>query len=436
METENELLYKILFRIPRFLLEDIERWQQYEADWSEVASNLDQTRGKMYLIKGRATRVEKIELIPELARLYEFRRYYRVTVEHGEKPARQSIIFTRNIPSTWPVGQKLNERVHVSGLLLKRGEAPAEQADSPAPLIFAAQRIAWFPAQVEPELGVSADRQLLASLGMDISLFDEITQRTGVSSSEREAFYQMLAAIRHAPYGDIGTDGNKQAKRPISEIDPLFQSPEQQVGELMTFVGTARRISKVECDPDIRRRLGLSHYYQVDVFIPLDNSQIRLGRKEDTAAGEEAPIFTNSFPFTLCVAKLPQGMKETQEMNEQIRFTAFFYKLWTYKTVYMNQFGSEKKQIGPMLIGKQFELVEPKVWPLRPYLGTIFGVLFLVALVGMWYGLWRNFQADEEFQRTTLSRSYEVPGGKSLNEVGIEEGVEPDFRNWGEREGE
>ena len=180
VDSEHELLYKILFRMPRFLLEDIERWQHYDPDWAEVAAEAEANRGEMYLVKGTAVLAEQIEMIPELATLYEFEHYYRVTLKHGD--GRTAYVYTRRAPSEWPLGEPIEQRAHVSGMLLKVGEPPAE---GPEPLreggvgVQGGQRLPEL-LEREREVGGSA-----GGLGKRSQLLDASLDGTAGVAAER-----------------------------------------------------------------------------------------------------------------------------------------------------------------------------------------------------------------------------------------------------------
>jgi hypothetical protein len=65
----------------------------------------------------------------------------------------------------------------------------------------------------------------------------------------------------------------------------------------------------------------------------------------------------------------------------------------------------------------------------RPYVSAVVGGLFVLAVIGVWLGVWRMGRGDSKFARETLLRQYDLDPGKSLNHMGIQAKGEPDFRH-------
>ena len=95
---ESETLTRLLFRMPRFDPPQWDRWCREEADLQELARDPRPHRASAYVVKGRAQKVEVVELLPELVPLYEFRHYYRVTLAVEDAP-HPIVISTRAIPA-------------------------------------------------------------------------------------------------------------------------------------------------------------------------------------------------------------------------------------------------------------------------------------------------------------------------------------------------
>ena len=57
-------------------------------------------------------------------------------------------------------------------------------------------------------------------------------------------------------------------------------------------------------DRDVRRRFGIDHYYEIDLFVPLGDKTLRFGKD---AKGEENPVYANTFPATLIVRRAAAG---------------------------------------------------------------------------------------------------------------------------------
>ncbi len=415
---DEETVVRMLYNMPRFPLNDLERWSKSIDQLSELIANPGDHRADTFQLRGRATKIDPVEILPEVAERLEFSRYYRVTLAL-EDSLHTAVVCVRAIPDSWQLGRALNEPVAAYGMFLKLGAGGTEQTE----FNFVAPKIAWMPTEPKPSAGVTDDQVLLASLGMDIGLFDDVrdSNRKPITATDRECFYQLLAVMQDADSSRI-----RASAYPSVDLPPLLQKPSSQHGRLMVVRGTARRAMKILVDDrDIQERFGIDHYFQIDVFIPLGDQVVRLGAKENG----ESPTFDNSFPVTVCVAKLPADLPEGADIREEVSIPAACFKLWAYKSRYVSSFDKDQLQVSPMFIG-----AEPKVIQLvtkqNPYVGIAIGGSFVVVLALAWLVLWRTSRSDSKFTRNVLSRRRQVDSGKSLNDVGIEEQDEPDFSQW------
>jgi len=69
------------------------------------------------------------------------------------------------------------------------------------------------------------------------------------------------------------------------------------------------------------------------------------------------------------------------------------------------------------------------VYSVSDNVSAIAGGLFVVALLGIWIGVWRYGVGDARFERETLKRHRELEEGQSLNDLGLEAKAGPDFRH-------
>ncbi len=424
---EEEAIVRILFRLPQFGLDNVDRWAQSPVPGAAMVADPEAHRIQFFRLRGRVRRVERRELIPELARLYDFDSYYRVYLDRADDP-HPVLVCARRVPEVWPLDQPLDEGARIDALFLKVGD----DTQPPATLLFAADRVAWLPAEPRPEWDVTAHQVLLAQLGMDISLLADMRDRNRrpMGEQDREAFYQMLAAVRELTPGKAA-----EVRADPLDLAPLLLEPETQHGRLIRCRGTARRITRVVVDdPDIRQRFGIDHYFQLDVSLPLGDRTIRLGK-----SSEEGPVFTNSFPATFCVLRLPPrlerlaeamsaGELQAETLNEQVSLTGFYFKLWAFRSEYVASFDERQRQIAPMLVAAEPEVIEFRL-ARNTWLSLLAGVGFLLLLLLAWFGVWRFNRSDTRFERSVIRRQFEVRGGKSLNDAGIEAPDGPDFSN-------
>jgi hypothetical protein len=206
----------------------------------------------------------------------------------------------------------------------------------------------------------------------------------------------------------------------------MLTEPETQRGKLMLLRGNVGRALRVEvADEDVRTRFGLDHYYTLTVFVPLKNRiEVPVGE------GEPPKRFDNSYPMEFCVRRLPQGMPQGPEITEpvQVEIAAFYFKLWAYRSEYMSSEDRHRRQMSPMLIGVEPRWIVPEEQR-NPWFSISLGILFVVAVTGIWLGLWQYGRSDRRFERETLAKQFELDRGASLNRMGIEASDGPDFSN-------
>jgi hypothetical protein len=398
---EEDVLAKILFRFSRMALDNIERWRKKDVTWDQLAAAPSDYRAEIFALRGRARRVEEHALLPELAALLEFEKYYRVTLAIEDSPY-EALICTRHVPAAWKVGAAIDEAAAADGLFLKLGATEATEAQ----LVFAAGRVAWLPDRADPAAHIGPDQIALAAWGMDVGLFDGVRAGNGrgLGDADREAFYQVLAALGRAQPA--------QLRRPGLALDvvPLLERPQEHHGEFLPVQGVARRVMKVPVtDQDVRRRFAIDHYYEIDLFVPLGDKSLRFGKD---AKGEANPVYANTFPATLIVRRLPPGLAEGDNQNQTVRADAVFFKLWTYRSAYTSQFN--RVQPAPLFVA-----IEPQVVRFESGAswvgGSLVATAFVLAAVVIGAVFWWYRGPDLEAQR---ARRRELTG---------EGGPAPDF---------
>ncbi len=399
IEAEEETLWKILFNMPRFGLDKLHAWRRDDVPWQLLADDPDAHRIEIFDLRGRAQRVTRRQLPPEAAERMEFREYFQVDLilEPTAKPA---TVFTRQLPDNWREGTELDERVACLGLFLKSGSSE----ETAATLYFTAERIAWLPDRPSPQWGIGRDEVLLGDLGVDVGLLDAVRRSNGrpLVASDREPFYQILAATGRASPATI----LQQASREF-DLGQLLNQPERWQGRLLAFFARARRVQKIMIDdPDIHQRLGIDHYYQIDLQIPLGDQQVRLvSRPGET----EGPVFQNFYPAHCNVLQLPEGLEEGPDVDQQLLVAGFYFKLWAYRTEFVQQFGQDKRQLGPLFLAVTPQIIETRMES-NPLWGWIGGGLFLLMLAAMAGTTWIYRRSDRRFRENMRSRrGHRVP---------------------------
>jgi len=412
---DEETLLRILYEMPRFPLDALQRWADSKLEVAALVAAPAEHRTDAVRLIGRTKRVRQVKLAAELAERFEFSDYYIVTIESSDPPCRLEVC-TRAIPKLWKTGT-VDEPVSAFGLFLK-----TSGSGDPPTLVFVTPRVAWHPDRIDEAKFVSADHLVLARLGMDIGLFDAIRERNrkGIESGDSECFYQLLAAVGRAKPGQLA-----QAAQHDPPFGPLLQAPKSNQGRLFSFHGTARRVTKILVgEKELQERFGFDHYYQIDIFVSLGNQIVRLG---DPKASDDMLTFSNTYPITVCARQLPQGMREGDDLRQEVLVAAVYFKLWSYRSEYVSSFDARQLQISPMLIGRELELIEVNS-ATNPWVGVIAGFLFLAVLGITWYGLWRSGRNDRRFQQAA-SRRTQLRDGQSLDDIEASDG--PDFSNLG-----
>lgn len=396
---EEETLLQILYRLPRIPLEALHRRRNDSGDWSQLLARPAEHRGEVWLVAGRAKRVERITVPAEAAERVEFAHYFRVTVELDARP-HQAAICTREVPQAWPVGEPLDERCEALGFFLKLGRPLAGGMQ----LVLAAPRAMWFPDRADPARGIGPDQLYLARCGLDIGLFDAVRSRNGKSLglADRECFYQLLAAVGRAAEDSF----RRHARRPL-DLAGLLRDPASQHGRMMTVHGTVRRVVSISVgEKDIRERFGIGRYYQVDVFVPLGDLVVRIG---EPPPGKDAPTFTASFPVTVCALDLPAGLQEGENLSQDVVIPSVFFKVWAFRSEYMSAFEDGRRQPSPMFVARLPQVVG-EAQARRSRGAVAAGFILLAVLAGFSYGIWKWERRDERLRRKWfLRRSAAIP---------------------------
>jgi hypothetical protein len=405
---DTGVFVKILHRIPQIGLDEIARWQHAAVPWESIEEDPARFRGEFFPLRGRARRLERKELPPDIAALLEFRYYYDVWLEtSADQPP--VILSARSVPSAWLTRPELDQPAQASGLFLKVG--PAERGR--APLLFATARVAWLPDREEPAWGVGPDQVRLASWGMDIGLFDLVRDRNRlpIGAAERESFYALLQAVSRANPAELA-----RAASPL-DLPQLLQYPERAHGRLLRAAGSVRRVTRViVSEPDIRARFGIEHYYQLDVLVSLGDQAVEVRAEDGQLAG---PVYRNVFPVTVCMLRIPLEWEQwlgRGDASLPVVIDGVFYKLWSYRNPYVAAFDERQRQLSPMFVA-----IEPVVTPgglaRVSRGGRIVAGVFLVLLAGIWLVAWLFHRSDRRYANQVLRGRFR-------------DGARPEFPSW------
>lgn len=419
---EEETLFKILYRLPSFGLDKVQAWCRSDVDGAELAAHPADGRLEVFPIKGRVTQVQRLDVPPETAARLEFSSYFQVRLQLADSP-HPALICCRDVPQAWQSAGPLDEPASCYGLFLKTGGDESGHTE----LVFAAQRVAWLPQQADPRLGVTPDVAYLASLGMDAGLFDVVrnSNRRAITAEDSEAFYQLLAAMGNAEPASVF--GRAEAS---PDLTPMLTQPETQHGRIVSLLGTARRVQRIAVDePDVRQRLGIDHYYQIDIFVPLGDTEIRFEQKD----GKEAAVFRHNYPVTCCVLQLPAGLPARDDIAVPVRFAGAYFKLWAYKSEYVTALDDRQRQVSPLFIATTPRVVQFDN-SASELLGWIGGIAFVVLILLAGFYTWYPRPGDKRIEQEVLRPKLELGSAKSLNEFDFPTQDKPDFRGLADRD--
>lgn len=448
-DDERQDLLDLVRRLKTFDAAELADWTQTDWSFADVAAQPDEHRGELVKLTGRVRQVYRRVLPPDIALRLELPAYVECEMELDGGRGRVAII-TARVPNVWNEMDELDESATASGLFVKLLPEVGEQAAA----LFVSPEIAWYPRAAR-EPFVSFGESLLGTLGMDVGLLDAIEQRSikqrrSIKATERETFYQMLAAAGRAGANQLirFADGNLAAvaaewaaeskrltdlaagsadgadrKRQLLaaevvrradegrySVAPLFNDPENQLGRLVLLDGVARRAVRIDVGTapdgtpsDVQRRFGIDHYFEVDLFT--DDSQ--------------------NNPVVFCVRELPPGFPTGESIREPVRLAGFFFKSWSFpsrrriETATSSDGGGVTLQFAPLLVGRGPIWLQTSEASGNGVGGMIFGGLFVLVLAAVWGAVWWFGRQERRFYDRALADRFTLPPGESLDDVDV-----------------
>lgn len=382
---ERQHLLRFLYTVRRFEPRDNERWARPIADLLSAADTAGM-QGDLFHLTGKVTHVAVERPVPEVVERLEIEEYYRCTFERDDGGT--AIVYATTIPRAWPREKPFSERASVRSVFLKW-----TATDPRSEPVFAAARIAWHPPT---ELG---------DLGLDVGLFDDVQNGADLVSRDRECFYQLLAAAGRADHVELLHRAAHEPGKPDFSVVPLFNDAAKQHGKLVVLSGTAVRAVEVRVDDaDVRERFGIDHYYQLDVIAPDSQNN----------------------PLVFCVRELPEGMPRGPDARASVRIAGFFFKTWSYRQQRLEEDQEPLRQLAPMLIGRAPVWFPPETRAPSVPAQIAAAALFLVALAGIWFAVWRAHRGDRKL-RARLKAARQSGRDPSLDSLGLETQDKPDF---------
>ncbi len=416
-DDDWQVLIQVVTRLEQFRdVQSSPRLSTQPPMWSDGD---EEVVGAVFEIEGHVTAVEEVALDEELARITGKNVIYVCSFAFADATARATSVvevLSSHIPRAWKNRRQFDESVTAHCVLVRQ---PDTENSRPATVVTS--HLAWYPTD-----GVPTGQALLARHGMDVALLDEVVHRQPFVkpevSREGEAFYAGLKALlamdlreltseaqenvapvaeawrkrqpelaakhrrltaeyeqagepsererlalevrRAKTWRDLATTIARQAENGQSSVATMFLQPEQEVGELFFFEGTARRAVWIAVEDDA----DLAGYYEVEVY-PI-----------------EARLLDNR-PVVCCVHALPEGFLVGDLIREPVQIAGVFFKSWRYRSRNLVQQDGEtetpRQLYTPVLLAKTPTWLSKTV-PRDSRASLWAGIAFLVALATVW----------------------------------------------------
>ncbi len=288
------------------------------------------------------------------------------------------LVLARTIPRELPIGSAIDEPIRISGFLYARVSGTHTGDNNEMP-VFITDRIAWFPSRESEDVSVA--HLSLSRYGADIGLLDFVQENNArpLGNRDAEAFFQILAAVNRMNRNDVepGPTVDVSDSGSLLGFEELMQNSNTNFGEAARVTGTVRTCSVVAVPhEDIKRRLGISKYYQLMLFPDLDGAKIVVKNKDGTK------MDYRRFPVTICCTELPAGMSPTDLERKQFVVDGYFFRFWRYESDKTDQ-AAGTGQVSPLIIAKCPQLIGSDTSSLNLALlvfaiATLAGIIILI----------------------------------------------------------
>lgn len=197
-------------------------------------------------------------------------------------------------------------------------------------------------------------------------LIDQARDRRPIEDAESASYLYVLSMA-----GRTDLEAFEKQKGPIPNRNDLMNRPAQWRGKVVKVQGRVRRLRELPPDPELQK-FGIGPLYEAWVF------QDQYG----------------AHPVCLLVTSLPAGLKPAEDLDEEISFAGFFFKVYRYASAQTKE-GDRVQRDAPLLMGPGLRL-RPKsksegpdagAWTrdlLPIFFSVIIGTVGLGGLMGWW----------------------------------------------------
>ena len=353
----------------------------------------DPGRFKLFAVRGRLRQLDTTERTGQLR--------YEVQVQLTS--TQSATVYLQRVPRSWQqlvdTEHNWDERVAISAIYFKRDEDQAP--------LFIGNGLEWYPDRAQPTPWVAEDHVLLAQYGLDIGELQDVQPVGPLSAEDAAPFYATLAVTTRVPAPDWNA-----AATPTNVVDLLQDLPSHR-GKFYRLQGTARRILKIVIDdPTDRKRAGLDHYYELELFVE-PRALVRVRGTKDN----DSRVFA-TYPIVYCCTALPPDCPQGEDVHVPLEVSGVYFKSWQYATPFMQGLQLERgeaRQTSPLLIGPSPRQLAP---PAKiGNLGLPLAVIFAIALVAVTLYIVRSGAQDRAVSRQRRARSERPPQNPSQREA-------------------
>lgn len=197
-------------------------------------------------------------------------------------------------------------------------------------------------------------------------LLDQARDRRPIEDGESASYLHLLSMA-----GRTELAAFEAHRGPVPNRNDLMNRPGDWRGKVVRLQGRVRRLRELPPDPDLRK-YGIGPLYEAWVF------QDQYG----------------AHPVCLLVTSLPAGLKPAENLDEEVSFAGFFYKVYRYASAQTNE-GARVMRDAPLLMGPGLRL-KPKAkaggadatsW-VRDLLPVFFAVIIGTVCLGGFMGWW------------------------------------------------
>lgn len=444
-DDEPATMLKLLNNLPRLPTATVEAWTDNATAAATLVDKPAEHRGAFFAIAGRAVRCERVAVPEDLGKLFDFETVYRTEIRPDDAgPAR--MVYSSAAPRGWlrgPDGQPLDahdidEQATTVGMFVKRGAdvAAGTNGEARPSLVFVARRLSW------------QSTALLGRLGMDMALFDDLTQNAEIAGEESECLYSLLGIAPRIDRDELNELAREHqfALQKDFEYDYPYPNipsnsfilnevrsrPEQSAGIAASLTATALRAFRIQLSAEDAAKYGFDHYYHVDASVPLEPPITIVQRRKEAGpakadASADAPKTKETrrdyMNVVICLRRLPDGFPQGEKINEQICVPGFFFKTWAASSTKSAKVDPRSRNQYPMFIADAliwYAPVEEPSWLGGAIVGVLVGMLVLGG-IGALIARRGNRTLDQ-----TLARQ-RTETDAPLDSLDIEASGKPDF---------